>query len=121
MGFPENRMEGFSDYSIAVKPMEYYSRLIGDYPYEKLANVQSKTIYGGLENAGTIFYAENSVTGKGRQKDLLLMKLPINGLEIVLLKPIGIIFGSAKVLQPILPQYILNRPREERNLHQICL
>lgn len=69
--FPENRNEGFSDYSIALQPLNYYSQLIGDYPYEKLANVQSKTIYGGLENAGTIFYSENSVTGSGRAEGLI--------------------------------------------------
>ena len=69
--FPQNRMEGFNDYAIAVKPMEFYSSLIGDYPYEKLANVQSKTIYGGLENAGAIFYAENSVTGNGLAESLI--------------------------------------------------
>jgi aminopeptidase N len=51
--------------------LEYYSRIIGTYPYEKLANVQSKTIYGGVENAGTIFYSENSVTGQGRAEGLI--------------------------------------------------
>jgi aminopeptidase N len=35
--FPQNRMEGFHDYSIALKPLEYYSRVIGHYPFEKLA------------------------------------------------------------------------------------
>jgi aminopeptidase N len=69
--YPENSAEGFFDYAVAVKPLEYYSRIIGKYPYEKLANVQSKTIYGGLENAGTIFYSENSVTGKGRAEGLI--------------------------------------------------
>jgi len=69
--FPENSKEGFSDYSIALKPLEYYNNVIGDYPYQKLANVQSKTIYGGLENAGTIFYSENSVTGLGRAEGLI--------------------------------------------------
>jgi aminopeptidase N len=69
--FPQNRSEGFNDYSIAVKPLIFYSNLIGDYPYEKLANVQSKTIYGGLENAGAIFYAENSVTGHGKAERLI--------------------------------------------------
>jgi aminopeptidase N len=53
--FPENREAGFTDYSVAVKPLEFYSRIIGDYPFEKLADVQSKTRYGGMENAGTIF------------------------------------------------------------------
>jgi aminopeptidase N len=69
--YPENRKEGFSDYSVALKPLEYYSRVIGPYPYNKLANVQSKTIYGGLENAGTIFYSENSVTGLGKAEGLI--------------------------------------------------
>ncbi|MCX6320968.1 MAG: M1 family metallopeptidase [Bacteroidia bacterium] len=69
--YPENRKEGFSDYSVAIRPLEYYSRIIGQYPYKKLANVQSKTIYGGLENAGTIFYSENSVSGLGRAEGLI--------------------------------------------------
>jgi aminopeptidase N len=69
--FPENRLEGFFDYSVAVKPLEYYIRTFGNYPFEKLANVQSKTIYGGLENAGTIFYSENSVTGQGKAEGLI--------------------------------------------------
>jgi len=40
-----------------------FSNLIGDFPYEKLANVESKTIYGGMENASAIFYAEQEITG----------------------------------------------------------
>jgi aminopeptidase N len=69
--FAENRKEGFYDYSVATKPLAFYSQLIGPYPYEKLANVQSKTIFGGLENAGCIFYAENSVTGLGNAESLM--------------------------------------------------
>jgi aminopeptidase N len=33
--------------------------------------VQSRTIFGGLENAGCIFYSENSVTGKGKAEGLI--------------------------------------------------
>jgi aminopeptidase N len=69
--YPENRTEGFHDYSVAVKPLEFYTEIIGPYPFEKLANVQSKTIFGGLENAGCIFYSENSVTGLGRAENLI--------------------------------------------------
>ncbi len=69
--YPENRSAGFSDYSVAVKPLIYYSSIIGKFPYPKLANVQSKTIYGGLENAGTIFYSESSVTGSGTAEGLI--------------------------------------------------
>ena len=69
--YPENREAGFSDYALALKAVEYYSDLIGPYPYPKLANVQSKTMFGGLENAGCIFYSENSVTGTGRSEGLI--------------------------------------------------
>jgi aminopeptidase N len=73
--FPQNRFEGFNDYSAALKPLEYFSKLIGDYPYRKLANVQSKTIFGGLENAGTIFYAEKSVTGLGKDERTIVHEI----------------------------------------------
>jgi aminopeptidase N len=36
-----------------------FSRLVGPFPYEKLAHVASSTRYGGMENAGAIFYADN--------------------------------------------------------------
>lgn len=69
--FKDNRNEGFYDYAVAVKPVKLYSELIGPYPYEKLANVQSTTTFGGLENVGCIFYNENSVTGKGEAEGLI--------------------------------------------------
>jgi len=69
--FKENSKEGFHDYSVALKPIKFYSELIGQYSYEKLANVQSETTFGGLENAGCIFYNENSVTGNGKAESLI--------------------------------------------------
>jgi len=38
--------------------VEFFSRLVGNFPYEKLAHLQSSTRYGGMENAGAIFYAD---------------------------------------------------------------
>jgi aminopeptidase N len=70
--YKENRSEGFYDYAVALKPVSFFSELIGPFPYEKLANVQSKTIFGGLENASCIFYSENSVTGKGKAEKLIV-------------------------------------------------
>ena len=70
--YKENRSEGFYDYAVALKPVSFFSELIGQYPFEKLANVQSKTIFGGLENASCIFYSENSVTGKGKAEKLIV-------------------------------------------------
>jgi aminopeptidase N len=40
----------------------FYSTLVGPFPYEKLAHVASSTRYGGMENAGAIFYDERLFT-----------------------------------------------------------
>ena len=63
--FPENKSQGFRDYAIAAQILPFYIQHVGAYAYEKLANVQSKTIFGGMENASAIFYFENSVGDKG--------------------------------------------------------
>ncbi len=70
--YPQNRDEGFTDYSVGLKPLIYFSEIIGPFPYEKLANVQSNTRYGGMENAGCIFYAESSVNGKNNAERLIV-------------------------------------------------
>ena len=69
--YPENRLEGFSDYGVATKVLNYFIENIGPYSYAKLANMQAKTQWGGLENAGTIAYFENSVTGKNEVEGLI--------------------------------------------------
>ncbi|MEO6221340.1 MAG: M1 family metallopeptidase [Ginsengibacter sp.] len=69
--FPENKKEGFFDFAQAKDILAFYNNYIGPYPYRKLANVQSKTIFGGLENANAIFYSENSVTGERKEESLV--------------------------------------------------
>ena len=69
--YPENRLDGFSDYRVAVNVLNYFIENIGTYSYAKLANMQAKTQWGGLENAGTIAYFENSVTGKNTVEELI--------------------------------------------------
>ncbi|MFQ5742184.1 MAG: M1 family metallopeptidase [Acidobacteriota bacterium] len=64
--YPQDRDAGFYDYAVAVQVLTFFNGHIGPYPYAKLANVQSKTRYGGMENAGNIFYNERSVTGNRR-------------------------------------------------------
>jgi aminopeptidase N len=39
--------------------VELFARVVGPFPYEKLAHVQSFTRYGGMENASAIFYAKD--------------------------------------------------------------
>ena len=69
--YPENRLDGFSDYGVATKVLKYFIDSVGPYSYSKLANMQAKTQWGGLENAGTIAYFENSVTGKNEVEELI--------------------------------------------------
>jgi aminopeptidase N len=59
--FPQNSERGFSDYANAQNILPFFIRMIGPFAYEKLANIQSKTVFGGMENASAIFYFENSV------------------------------------------------------------
>lgn len=61
--YPQDSTRGFYDYAVAPSIVKFFSGYIAPFPYKKLANVQSKTIFGGMENAGAIFYAEGSVTG----------------------------------------------------------
>ncbi len=69
--YPENRLEGFGDYAVAVRVLDYFEKNIGPYPWAKLANMQAKTQWGGLENAGTIAYRESSVTGNNEVEGLI--------------------------------------------------
>ena len=59
--FPENKRSGFTEYAVAGKILPFLIDYIAPYPFKKLANVQSKTKFGGMENAGNIFYYQNSV------------------------------------------------------------
>ena len=69
--FPENREAGFSDFSPATRIIDFYSKTWGPFLFGKLAHVQSKTRWGGLENAGAIFYAERAVNGKNQIENLI--------------------------------------------------
>lgn len=41
--------------------LDLYAEVFGPYPYEKLANIQSSTRFGGMENASAIFYSEQAI------------------------------------------------------------
>jgi aminopeptidase N len=49
----------------APEIVAFFDSLIGPFPYEKLALVQSSTRYGGMENASAIFFGEG-VVRRGR-------------------------------------------------------
>lgn len=62
--YPQDSTKGFYDFALAPDILKFFSDYVAPFPYNKLANVQSKTIFGGMENASAIFYAENLVTGE---------------------------------------------------------
>ena len=51
-------------FSMAPRIMSLFERLIGPFPYEKLAHLQSSTRFGGMENATAIFYDDKLFTSK---------------------------------------------------------
>src|SRR5678815_3934794 len=69
--YPQDSIPGFRNYSVAPAIVKFFSGYIGDYPYNKLANVQSTTIFGGMENASAIFYYEQSAEEDKPMEDLL--------------------------------------------------
>ena len=62
--FAQDREAGFADFaSPSREVLAFYSAFVGPYAYEKLANVQSNSVSGGMEAASAIFYSSQSVTG----------------------------------------------------------
>lgn len=61
--YPQDSTKGFTDFAVAPEIVKFFSGYIAPFPYNKLANVQSTTIFGGMENASCIFYDENAITG----------------------------------------------------------
>lgn len=69
--YPKDSSKGFHDYALAMEIIDFFRDYIGPYPYRKLANVQSTTIFGGMENANAIFYDQNSVRGDRSSEGLI--------------------------------------------------
>ena len=61
----QDRDAGFFDFAEPTKKvLEFYSNYIGPFSYEKLANIQSNSVGGGMEAASAILYGDKSVTGQ---------------------------------------------------------
>lgn len=63
--FPEDEGRALRLFRRAPEMLAFYDSLIGPYPYEKLALVQSSTRFGGMENSSAIFFAEGVVRRSG--------------------------------------------------------
>ncbi len=62
--FKQDRDAGFYDFAEPTKQvLEFYSDNVGPFSYEKLANIQSNSVSGGMEAASAILYSDSSVKG----------------------------------------------------------
>jgi aminopeptidase N len=61
--FPPDRDATPTMFGRSAAMMEYFTDLLGPYPYGKLAQVQATIRYLGMENASAIFYAETELQG----------------------------------------------------------
>ncbi len=60
----QDRDAGFYDFGYVTKDtLEFYSKYIGPFSYERLANIQSNSVAGGMEAASAILYSDGSVSG----------------------------------------------------------
>lgn len=70
--FPQEKKNGFYDYGQALEILPFFIKNVGPYAYKKLANVEAITVFGGMENASSIFYNEKSITGKRSYSEELI-------------------------------------------------
>jgi aminopeptidase N len=68
---PEARDYMPGPFATARGIVDWMARLVGPFPYEKLAHVQSSTIYGGMENASAIFYDDKLFRDRTMSVDLI--------------------------------------------------
>ena len=59
--YPEDTVFAREVFDRAPEMVDYFTETIGPYPFEKLANVQSATRFGGMENSSAIFYSERAI------------------------------------------------------------
>lgn len=57
---PEERSMLPGPFAQAGAIVRYFASLVGPFPYEKLAHLESSTRFGGMENATAIFYADDA-------------------------------------------------------------
>ena len=60
--YPEDVDKAKPSFKRAAEMVDYFTKTVGPFPFEKLANVQSSTRFGGMENASAIFYSENAIS-----------------------------------------------------------
>lgn len=68
---PEQRDMLPGPFARAGEIVQLFGRLVGPFPYEKLAHLQSSTRFGGMENASAIFYSDGSFRRRTMNEGLI--------------------------------------------------
>ncbi len=58
--YSQDRESALRQFRESSDILRFFSRVIGPFPYEKLAQVESTTRFGGMENSSAIFYVESA-------------------------------------------------------------
>ena len=62
--YSKDRVAGFYDFAVPTKDvLTFFSGYIGPYAYEKLANIESPVVGGGMEAASAIGYSDKLIKG----------------------------------------------------------
>lgn len=62
--YAKDRVAGFYDFAVPTKEaLTFFSDYIGPYAYEKLANIESPVVGGGMEAASAIGYSDKLIQG----------------------------------------------------------
>jgi aminopeptidase N len=74
--YPEDKDRGTKKLEkVTPSCIEYFTNLIGSYPFKKCALVQCPTRFGGMENAGTIFLNQRRFPGEGNMDGLVVHEM----------------------------------------------
>lgn len=68
---PEQRNYLPGPFAQAGEIVRYFGELVGPFPYEKLAHVQSSTRFGGMENSSAIFYSDQAFRRHSMSEELI--------------------------------------------------
>jgi len=76
--YAKDRDAGFYDFAEPTKEvLAFFSDYVGPYAYEKLANIESPVVSGGMEAASAIGYSEKLINGKrdSRTRNVVIHEL----------------------------------------------
>ena len=73
--YPQTYATQHNKMKVADEVVTFLSNTIAAYPFAKLNNVQSTTMFGGMENANNIFYDEYTVDAGGSMTALIVHEI----------------------------------------------